>query len=89
MKQLLIAAFAFGITASSLTFANDFGHGHGGHGGHGRPDAKVMCTARNLRGQVFTARGSAFRRFEVQQRAVNKCVASGSAVCRATGCGRI
>ena len=86
MKQLLVAAFAFGITASSLSFAGDFGPGHGGHG---RPEPRVMCMARNLRGNVFTARGSAFRRFDVQQRAVNKCVASGSAVCRATGCGRI
>lgn len=84
MKQLFAVAFAFGLTFSAFA---DHGHGGGFGGGHGGGHVRtVVCSATNLRGMVFTAHGKANRRFQVQQRAMDKCVMAGSRVCRATGC---
>ncbi len=71
---------------SAMSFGG--GHEHGGHGGHGGGHGyghRVTCTARNRHGRVFSARGNAMRRFEVQREALNSCRMT-SHHCQATGC---
>ncbi len=93
LSNLFVVGLAFAtIGASSFAHGghgggpghSHGGHGHGGHGGHG---GKITCAVKNLRGDLFTARGKAFRRFEVMERAMNKCERAGSRVCRPLGCG--
>ena len=100
LKHLFAAAFALAITYSGISSANtlnisdmdsgsetsfDGGYGEHGHGGHGHGGYHITCTARNGRGHLFSARGSAMRRHQVQQHALNHCRMN-SRYCVATGC---
>lgn len=84
MKKLLGLTAILAIT-SSISFADANlslqdsedalipGHGH-----------RVVCRARNRRGQIFQAVGK--NQYRVQQRAIQNCYQAGSQQCMALGC---
>ncbi len=83
MKKLLAVVMLFGASFSTVSFAD-------AEANRSQVDTQasyqITCRVRNGRGVVFQARGRAMNYFRVQQRAMNKCYASGSRRCRLLAC---
>ncbi len=91
MKKVKTLGLVFGLAFAALTAnvakADSFANGGGFHPPHHHPYPhynRLACSAKNLRGQVFTAVG--FDRGNVQRRAVEECYRAGSRQCHAAGC---